>query len=200
MGTQFSGDPQVRVSDSERSAALAALGQFYAEGRLSMTETDERCAAVADARTRADLNRLFTDLPAREIATTREPTYTASEVEALHRKGARPRAGVMGLTTVAAGAAAIAANATTPAATVLLLAIIPVVLILLYVMKIGPASWYAPTPRQLDRERMKALALEDKTRALELKAERRERTHDLTNRALDAAKNALDGRRPGSRD
>lgn len=199
MGTQFSGDPQVRVSDNERSAALAALGQFYAEGRLSMTETDERCAAVADARTRSDLNRLFTDLPTREIATIEEPTYTASEVAALNKKGTRPRAGIMGLTTVGSIAAA-AALATSTSASILILAIIPVVFILLYVMKIGPASWYTPTPRQLDRERMKALTLEDKTRALELKAERRERTHDLTTRALDAAKNALDNRRPGDRD
>lgn len=196
MGRQFPGDPHVRVSDSERSAALAALGQFYAEGRLSMEETDDRCSAVAAATTREDLNKLFIDLPQREIAVPagQEMTYTASEVNELHRKGARPRAGLLGLTTVGAITGTAVLASTTPFAPVLL-ALIPIVFILLYVMKVGPAEWYAPSARQLERERLAELRKEEKIRAAELRAQRKELTGKITNRALKAAEDALNNRR-----
>lgn len=193
MGEQFPGDKTIRVSDTERSAALAALGQFYAEGRLTMTETDDRCEAVANAKTRGDLNAIFFDLPNQEIAVVDRPeqTYTASEVAELHRKGARPRAGIMGLTTVAAVTGTAVLATTSPLAPVLL-AIIPMVFILLYIMKVGPASWYTPTSRQLQRRRMMELREKEKLRDMELKAQRKERTHALTSRALDAAETAFE--------
>lgn len=192
MGAHFPGDQEVRVSDNERSAALAALGQFYAEGRLSMSETDDRCAAVAGAKNRLDLNKLFHDLPRQEIVPLggSEMSYTATEVSALHKKGARPRAGLLGLTTVGTitGTAVLApVTALAP----VLLALIPIVFILLYVMKIGPAAWYAPSPRQLERKRLAELRKEEKVRELELRAQRRERTHALTTKAIDAAGNAF---------
>lgn len=192
MGEQFPGDKNIRVSDTERSAALAALGQFYAEGRLSLEETDDRCEAVADAKTRGDLNAIFYDLPNQQIAVVdrSEQTYTATEVAELHRKGARPRAGILGLTTVLAITGTAAFASTTTFATVLL-ALIPIVFIMLYVMKIGPESWHAPTPRQLQRKRMIELREKEKLRDMELKAQRKERTHALTNRALDAAETAF---------
>lgn len=62
---------------------------------------------------------------------------------------------------------------------------------MLYVMKIGPESWHAPTPRQLQRKRMIELREKEKLRDMELKAQRKERTHALTNRALDAAETAF---------
>ena len=196
MGKQFPGDPHVRVSDTERSAALAALSQFYAEGRLSMEETDERCNAVAGAKTRDELNKLFTDLPQSEIAVAgnREMTFTATEVDNLHKRGARPRAGLLGLTTVGSLTAATILAFTTPAAWALL-ALIPVVFILLYVMKVGPDSWYAPTSRQLERERMEELRKEEKLRDLEMRARRKELTHSLTHKALKAAESAIPTRK-----
>lgn len=200
MGEQFPGDKNIRVSDTERSAALAALGQFYAEGRLTMTETDDRCEAVADAKTRGDLNAIFTDLPNQEIVVVDRPeqTYTATEVSELHRKGARPRAGILGLTTVISitGTAVLASST---ALAPVLLALIPIVFILLYVMKVGPTSWYAPTPRQLQRQRMVELREKEKLRDMELKAQRKERTHALTTRALDAAETAFNAK-PWKRD
>ena len=196
MGKQFPGDPHVRVSDTERSAALAALSQFYAEGRLSMEETDERCNAVAGAKTRDELNKLFTDLPQSEIAVAgnREMTFTATEVDNLHKRGARPRAGLLGLTTVGSLTATTILAFTTPAAWALL-ALIPVVFILLYVMKVGPDSWYAPTSRQLERERMEELRKEEKLRDLEMRAQRKELTHSLTHKALKAAESAIPSRK-----
>lgn len=55
--------PDLRVGDAERDAALAALGEHFAVGRLTREEYDERAEAVWTARTRGDLAVLFADLP-----------------------------------------------------------------------------------------------------------------------------------------
>ena len=54
----------IRASDSERDAAVARLQAAFAEGRLGDAEFDERTRTALTARTRADLARLMTDLPA----------------------------------------------------------------------------------------------------------------------------------------
>ena len=54
---------EIRVSDAEREAAAAELREHFASGRLTQDELDERLTAVFAAKTRADLNALFTDLP-----------------------------------------------------------------------------------------------------------------------------------------
>ncbi len=54
---------RLRVGDQEREAAAAALGEHYAHGRLSRTEHADRLDAAWSARTRADLDLLFHDLP-----------------------------------------------------------------------------------------------------------------------------------------
>ena len=54
---------EMRVSDAERDAAAAELREHFASGRLNQDELDERLASVFAARTRGDLNALFTDLP-----------------------------------------------------------------------------------------------------------------------------------------
>jgi len=54
----------MRVSDAEREAAAAELREHFASGRLSTSdELDQRLTSVFAAKTRADLNALFTDLP-----------------------------------------------------------------------------------------------------------------------------------------
>lgn len=54
---------RIRIGDRERESALQALGQHLSEGRLTMTEYDERATAVAAAMTSSDVRKLFTDLP-----------------------------------------------------------------------------------------------------------------------------------------
>ena len=54
---------EMRVSDAEREAAAAELREHFASGRLNQDELDERLASVFAAKTRGDLNALFTDLP-----------------------------------------------------------------------------------------------------------------------------------------
>lgn len=54
---------RLRVGDQEREHAVSALGEHYANGRLSRAEHAERLDAAWSARTRADLDLLFRDLP-----------------------------------------------------------------------------------------------------------------------------------------
>ena len=55
--------PELRIGDSEREAAVAALGDHYAAGRLTKEEYDERAARAWEAKTRSALWPLFSDLP-----------------------------------------------------------------------------------------------------------------------------------------
>ncbi len=54
---------RLRVGDAEREAAVAALGEHFAAGRLTPEELDERFSAAWAARTGGDLSVLFADLP-----------------------------------------------------------------------------------------------------------------------------------------
>lgn len=52
-----------RISDADRLAAVEALGEHYATGRLDKAEYDERSDRVMAARSSTDLPPLFADLP-----------------------------------------------------------------------------------------------------------------------------------------
>jgi hypothetical protein len=58
-------DPRQRIGDAEREEAMGLLAQHYADGRLEHEEYDERLDAIWTARTRADLDPIFEDLPRR---------------------------------------------------------------------------------------------------------------------------------------
>jgi hypothetical protein len=53
----------IRIGDSEREDAVRRLGEHYEAGRLSAEEHSERVEQALRARTGADLDGLFTDLP-----------------------------------------------------------------------------------------------------------------------------------------
>lgn len=58
-------DPdRLRIGTAEREEASRVLGEHFAAGRLSVTEYDERVAAVVAARNRAEVREQFDDLPA----------------------------------------------------------------------------------------------------------------------------------------
>jgi hypothetical protein len=61
--SDLSGRAQLRIGDMEREAAVTALGEHYATGRLSKEEYDERATVAYEARTLAALQPLFADLP-----------------------------------------------------------------------------------------------------------------------------------------
>jgi hypothetical protein len=56
-------DQNLRVSDAERQAVTDRLAEHFADGRLDQAEFDERAGRAMNAKTRADLNGLFDDLP-----------------------------------------------------------------------------------------------------------------------------------------
>ena len=58
--------PELRIGDAEREAAVAALGEHYAAGRLTKDEYDERSGRAWSARTSSALWPLFADLPRTE--------------------------------------------------------------------------------------------------------------------------------------
>ena len=53
----------IRIGTAEREQAVTALGEHFAPGRLDPDEFEQRITAAYDARTAADLDRLFDDLP-----------------------------------------------------------------------------------------------------------------------------------------
>jgi hypothetical protein len=62
FGSTYS-DQHIRVSDAERQAVTDRLAEHFADGRLDQAEFDERVGRATSAKTRADLNGLFDDLP-----------------------------------------------------------------------------------------------------------------------------------------
>lgn len=60
---------QLRAADSDREKIAAMLHEAAGEGRLSLTELDERLAGVYEARTYAELQDLVADLPYEELST-----------------------------------------------------------------------------------------------------------------------------------
>ncbi|PFG27864.1 hypothetical membrane protein [Corynebacterium renale] len=173
-------DPNVRLSDQERSAALDALAASLGNGRLTMDEFDRRCTAVARAEYQGQLGALFADLPR-----TDEPTFTASELQVAHQQGKKTRAGVFGLSTIAALTIGALIG---DEALIIAFAVVAALAILLYVMKIGPDSWYTPSPAKLARQRAKLAQVEKR-------AQRRDQWNEITNQAYNVAKGALEKRK-----
>jgi hypothetical protein len=66
FGPWFTGpasDQHMRVSDAERQAVADRLAEHFSSGRLDQAEFDDRVGKAMSAKTRADLNGLFEDLP-----------------------------------------------------------------------------------------------------------------------------------------
>ena len=88
----MSSDPRsgLRISDAEREAAVNALGEHFAAGRLTREEYDERSERAYAARTAAEVAPLFTDLPAPHPYARATPRATRP---APSPSGSRPSAG-----------------------------------------------------------------------------------------------------------
>jgi Domain of unknown function (DUF1707) len=56
--------PPIRIGNAERTAAMKALDEHLAAGRLEIEEYGERSARAANAVTAPELAALFDDLPA----------------------------------------------------------------------------------------------------------------------------------------
>ncbi|HEY9241789.1 MAG TPA: DUF1707 domain-containing protein, partial [Streptosporangiaceae bacterium] len=53
----------IRASDAERDATVQRLSQAAGDGRLTLEEFSQRMERASIARTRAELDRLVSDLP-----------------------------------------------------------------------------------------------------------------------------------------
>lgn len=194
----------VRISDDERQRAMASLGRAMSEGRISVDEYDERVQIIAKAKKRNDVEEVFTDLPQNASGTTGEvdKMYSSREVALAHQRSRKVRLGLLGLTTVGSlagvGILGTAGVAWSPA----LLTLIPIVWIMLYLLKVGPASWYTPSPRQIERERRREIesaeAYRNAERKAQAKAEAEERrmrrqqlAGEITNDAMYFAQKGL---------
>jgi len=78
-------DQHMRVSDAERQAVADRLAEHFSSGRLDQAEFDERIGKAMSAKTRADLNGLFDDLPE-----TGAPAATDPSAGQLRRRRRHP--------------------------------------------------------------------------------------------------------------
>ena len=192
----------MRLSDAERTDAVNDLAQALGEGRLTMDEFEERTDAVMQATTRRELAEVFMDIPTK--ASTELKIYSHGEMERAYQSTRKPRLATAMVGTLGLSFGAIVAfNALPGVAAAMtgtgLLFLIPALWIMLYVAKVGPESWHRPSPRQIERQRMrelKAATAEERaqTRALEQAqwAERRRQASEITGDAMNLAKRKLD--------
>ena len=66
-------DQTIRLSDAEREAAAADLGEHFAQGRLTVDEHGERLEQIWSARTRGEVAPIFRDLPSPYAAVSSPP-------------------------------------------------------------------------------------------------------------------------------
>ena len=82
--------PYVRVGDADRDAAAAALGEHFAQGRLTLDELDARLDATLTATTHGELSRAAWDLPDLTVHPAR-PVSGLSNAAPHGRRGPRGR-------------------------------------------------------------------------------------------------------------
>ena len=71
---------EIRIGDTEREAAMTALGEHMSAGRLDVDEYGERSAKVVAAKTRGELLEIFADLPdPRPVFGTPQPVRQAPQ-------------------------------------------------------------------------------------------------------------------------
>lgn len=84
----------VRISDADRERAAARLQQALAEGRITLTELEDRLAVVYAARYGAELLPPLADLPGGEVVTAAHaPVLPARPLVLRSAMGAVKRAG-----------------------------------------------------------------------------------------------------------
>jgi hypothetical protein len=97
-GSAGPANPQMRISDADRAEVADRLSKHYSDGRLDQAEFNERLDRSMNAKTQADLNGLFADLPA-----TDEPDKAAKPVRPADQRprNRRPVQRVLGLILIA---------------------------------------------------------------------------------------------------
>lgn len=71
----------LRIGDAEREAAITALGEHFAAGRIDKDEYDERSSVAWASKTASDLTPLFADLPNLHSSTTKADGATSRSAD-----------------------------------------------------------------------------------------------------------------------
>lgn len=66
-------NPDLRISDADRTEVADRLSKHYGDGRLDQAEFNERLDRAMKAKTHADLNGLLADLPGDELNPPAQP-------------------------------------------------------------------------------------------------------------------------------
>jgi len=85
-------DPGLRVSDAERADIADRLARHYGEGRLDISEFDERVTRAMSAKTVGDFQGLFDDLPDTLASTANAAAAPPSSRSRASDRGIRDRA------------------------------------------------------------------------------------------------------------
>lgn len=186
--------PQARLSDADRAEALNQLAQAVGEGRLTITEFEQRSDDVVQALTRAQLLPILSDIPSTHG--TEIKTYTQEDINRARQAARRPRLataliGTAGLTFTAIAAGSVGSTLGVSAA----LFLIPVLWVLLYVAKMGPASWNMPSARQIERQAHREIRVnmalqraQQKELESQMWAQRRQQAGEVAGDAINFAK------------
>ena len=192
----------MRLSDAERTDAVNDLAQALGEGRLSLDEFEERTDAVMQASTRRELADIFMDIPTK--ASTELKIYSQGEMERAYQATKRPRlatamVGSLGLIFGSIVSFNTLTGLTAATTGTGLLFLIPALWIMLYVAKVGPESWHRPSPRQVERQRIRELKAAGALERAQMKAleqarweERRRQAGEITGDAMNLAKRKLE--------
>lgn len=140
---------EMRIGDSERDAAVTALGEHYVAGRLTKEEYDERAAVAWQARTNSDLAPLFYDLPPLQAPQRPPSPATASGSKAVTRT-ARGGGGGVPVLPVLVLVLIVALASELP--------VWPLLLLLVAYLWVKASFWRRQARRQSRRERQRAVA------------------------------------------
>jgi hypothetical protein len=81
--------PSERAGDADRDAAAAALGEHFAQGRLTLAELDARLHATLTATTHGELSQAARDLPDLTVLSARVSFSRRKRASPAHSLGAR---------------------------------------------------------------------------------------------------------------
>jgi DNA-binding PadR family transcriptional regulator len=82
--------PYVRAGDADRDAAAAALGEHFAQGRLTPGELDARLDATLTATTHGELSQAARDLPDLTVLSARVSFPRGKRARPAHKPGPAP--------------------------------------------------------------------------------------------------------------
>ncbi len=85
--------PGVRAGDADRDAAAAALGEHFAQGRLTLDELNARLDATLTATTHGELSRAARDLPDLTVLSAQVSFPRGKRARRGHKPGPAPGQG-----------------------------------------------------------------------------------------------------------